>query len=131
MINLSHERSRTRRLFRMPQRKSFWLYNYDQIKYRTPLQWSILLAVGVVLTLFGSLGVWSIAGQYNAKHSVDLVLIALTAMCLAMAVIELPAALIFFYRRWQGEITGYFDYEIVRSEDEGRADGVSHGSGHR
>jgi hypothetical protein len=115
----------------MPQRKSFWLYDYDQVKYRTPLQWGTLLVIACALAAFGSLCAWAVVAEYKSKHGLDTGLIALAAAFLAMAVIELPAALIFFYRRWRGEILGYFDYEVVNDANAESTSGVNHGPDHR
>ena len=112
----------------MPQRRNFWLYKYDQVKYRTPLQWSALLIVSVVFAGFGSVATWAAVIQYRSKNSVDVALIATAAAFLAAAVIELPAAAIFFFRRWRGEIVGYFDYEVIEDE---KSDGVHNGPDHR
>lgn len=114
----------------MPLRKSFWLYSYDQVKYRTPIQWGVLFAVGLVLALLAGVGVWSTVYQYKSRHTVDTALVALTVMCFGMAFVELPAALIFFYRRWRGEITGYFDYEVLTDGDADTTNGVDHGPDH-
>ncbi len=102
----------------MPQRKSFWLYDYDQVKYRTPLQWGVLLMLSFVFASFGSLVAWVVIAQYGSKRTVNVALTAVAAAFLAAAAIELPAGLIFFYRRWRGEILGYFDYEVVGESDE-------------
>jgi hypothetical protein len=115
----------------LPERKNYWLYRYDQVKYRTPLQWGVLFFVSIILAAIGSLGVWSVVRQYNAKHGLGTGVLALAAMSLAIAAIELPAAVIFFYRRWRGEMTEYFDYEVMNETDQKRTDGVHHGSDHR
>jgi hypothetical protein len=59
------------------------------------------------------MGVWSSVIRYRSGHGIDTALLSLSAMCVAIAVIELPAALIYFYRRWRGELPGYFDYEVI------------------
>ena len=112
----------------MPRRKSFWLYDYDQVKYRTPFQWGSLLIISAVFAGFGGVAAWAVVAQYTSKHSVDIALIAVAAAFLAAAVIELPAAAIFFLRRWRGEIVGYFDYEVI--EHEKSSNGVHHGPDH-
>jgi len=71
MTDVSHGQHRPRRLFRMPQRKSFWLYDYDQVKYRTPLQWGALLIISLVFAVFGSVAAWAVVIQYTSKHTVD------------------------------------------------------------
>src|SRR5258706_936653 len=97
----------------MPTRRSVWLYDYDHVKYRTRLQWTLSFAAGFVLAVIGGLGVWSVAIRYRSGSGVDTAILALSMMCVAMAVIEFPAALTYFYRPLRGEVTGYFDYEVV------------------
>ena len=118
----------SRRVFRMPTRRSVWLYDYDHVKYRTRLQWMLSFAAGLVLAIFGCLGVWSIVIRYRSGRGIDTAILALSAMCVAMAVIEVPAALVYFYRRSRGEVAGYFDYEVI---DRGQGSpGVHHGPDH-
>jgi uncharacterized membrane protein len=114
----------------MLQRKRFWLYDYDQVKYRTPLQWGILLVVSFIFATFGSAVALAVVTQYRSEHTLNVALIAVTAAFLAAAVIEFPAAVIFFYRRRRGEIMGYFDYEVLADANHGRNE-VDHGSDHR
>ncbi len=106
------------------------MYDYDQVKYRTPLQWGASLILSFIFAVFGCVVLWAVVGEYKSKHELDTGLIAVAAMCLGLAIIELPASAIFFYRRWRGEITGYFDYEVLGTIDHGK-DGVNHGSDHR
>ncbi|MFZ3342884.1 MAG: hypothetical protein WA609_18700 [Terriglobales bacterium] len=103
----------------MPTRKSVWLYDYDLVKFRTPLQWWLSLAAGIVLATIASVGLWGEIIRYRSGRGVDGALLPLSAMCMAVAIIELPAALVYFYRRRKGELTGYFDYEIVDDENAG------------
>jgi uncharacterized membrane protein YsdA (DUF1294 family) len=107
------------------------MYDYDQVKYRTPLQWGTLLVISFVFGVFGSVAAWAVVTQYTSKHTLNIALMATAAAFLAAAVIELPAAAIFFCRRWRGEIIGYFDCEVVMDPDKDSADGVNHGSDHR
>jgi hypothetical protein len=122
---------RPRRIFRMTQRKSFWMYDYDQVKYRTPVHWGASLILSVIFSVFGCVVLWAVVGEYKSKHELDTGLIAIAVMCLGLAIIELPASVIFFYRRLRGEITGYFDYEVAMEADRGSINGVNHGSDHR
>ena len=115
----------------MPQRKSFWMYDYDQVKYRTPLQWGAYFILALVFAIFGCVVLWAVFSEYKSKHWLDTGLIAIAAMCLGGAIIELPASAVFLYRRWRGDITGYFDYEVVMDADRGSTDGVEHGPDHR
>jgi len=114
----------------MPQRKSFWLYDYDQVKYRTPLQWGILLVVSSIFATFASAVALAVVTQYRSEHTLNVALMAVAAAFFAAAIVELPAAVIFFYRRRRGEITGYFDYEVLSDADHGRNE-VDHGTDHR
>lgn len=107
------------------------MYDYDQVKYRTLLQWGTLLVISFVFGIFGCVAAWAVVTQYTSKHTPNIALAATAAAFLAAAVIELPAAVIFFYRRWRGEIIGYFDYEVVLDPDKDSADGVHHGPDHR
>ena len=118
----------SRRISRIQTRKRVWLYDYDHVKYRTRLQWTLSFAAGFVLAVIGSLGVWSVAVRYRSGRGVDTATLALSVMCVAMAVIEFPAALIYFYRHSRGEVTGYFNYEVV-DRDKSSA-GVHHGRDH-
>jgi hypothetical protein len=115
----------------MPTRKSVWLYDYDHVKYRTGLQWALSFVAGLALAGLGCMGIWSVVIGFRSGVGVDTGLLAISAMCLAMAVIELPAALIYFYRRMRGEMTGYFDYEIVDDDSHKDSQGVHHGPDHR
>jgi hypothetical protein len=112
----------------MPTRKSVWLYDYDHVKFRTPLQWALSFAAALVLAAIGCVGVWGEVIRYRSGRGIDGALLPLSAMCIAIAIIELPAALIYFYRRRRAELTGYFDYETI---DEKGGNGVHHGSDHR
>jgi H+/Cl- antiporter ClcA len=114
----------------MPQRKNFWMYDYDQVKYRTPIQWGSLLILSFIFAVFGSAVLWAVVGEYRSKHELDTALLAVGAAFLCGAIIELPASAIFFYRRWRGEITGYFDYEVLGASEHDK-DGVHHGPDHR
>ena len=129
MTDLS-SKQRTRRLFRMPQRKNFWVWDYDQVKYRTPVQWGCLLILSFVFAVFGSAVLWAVIREYKARHELNTGLAAVSAMFLGVAIIELPASFVFFYRRWRGEILGYFDYEILDETDQDKG-GINHGSGYR
>ena len=124
----SSDGGHSQRVFRMPTRRSVWLYDYDHVKYRTRLQWTLSFAAGFVLAVIGGLGVWSVAIRYRSGSGVDTAILALSMMCVAMAVIEFPAALIYFYRHSRGEVTGYFNYEVV-DRDKSSA-GVHHGPDH-
>jgi hypothetical protein len=55
-----------------------------------------LLALSVIFAAGGSLVGWAVVAQYRSKI-VDLALVAAAASFLANVMIELPAALIFFY----------------------------------
>ncbi len=114
----------------MPTRKSVWLYDYDHVKYRTRLQWTLSVVAGLVLAVIGGMGVWSTVVRYRSGHGIDTAVLALSVMCVAMAVIEFPAALTYFYRRWRGEMTGYFDYEVIDDPSEKGSHGVHHGPDH-
>ena len=113
----------------MPTRKSVWLYDYHHVKYRTGLQWAASFAAGFVLAVIGYIGVWSAAIRYRSGHGIDIALLSISAACIAIAIIEVPAALTYFYRRRKGEPTGYFDYEVM--EHEKGSTGVHHGPDHR
>lgn len=113
----------------MPTRKSVWLYDYDHVKFRTPLQWGLSFVAGLVLAAIASIGLWGETIRYRSGRGIDGALLLLSAMCMAVAIIELPAALVYFYRRRRGELTGYFDYEIVDDEKSGK--GVSRSPDHR
>jgi hypothetical protein len=113
----------------MPTRRSVWLYDYDHVKFRTPLHWALSFAAGLVLAVLGCTGIWVEATRYRSGHGIDGALLPLSAMCVAIAVIELPAALIYFYRRTRGEPTDYFDYEVI--DQEKGSNGVHHGSDNR
>jgi len=123
------DKQRTRRLFRMPQRKSFWMYNYDQVKYRTPTQWGLFLFLSLLFAVLGCGFLWVAVKEFRSKNELDTAYIAFAAMLLGGAVIELPASLTFFYRRWRGEITGYFDYEVSPGAENNKV-GEDHGSDH-
>lgn len=112
----------------MPSRKSIWLYDYKHVKYRTRIQWTVSFLAGLVLAAIGCMGVWSTVIRYRSGHGIDTAILALSAMCVAMAFIEFPASLVYFYRRWRGEMTGYFDYEVI-DRDQG-SPGVHHGPDH-
>jgi hypothetical protein len=105
----------------MPTRKSVWLYDYDHVKFRTPLQWGLSLAAGLVLAAIALIGLFGETIRYRSGRGIDSALLPLSVMCLAIATIELPAALVYFYRRRKGEPTGYFDYEIQDHEKSGRS----------
>ena len=122
--------SQSRRVFRMPTRKSVWLYDYDHVKYRTRLHWVLSFAAGLVLAAIGCMGVWAVVTRFRSGDGIDTALLALSATCVASAVIELPAALVYFYRRWQGETTGYFDYEVIDDQGQKGSHGVHHGPDH-
>jgi hypothetical protein len=112
----------------MPTRKSVWLYDYDHVKFRTPLQWALSLAAGLVFAAIASIGLWGETIRYRSGRGIDGALLPLSAMCMAIAIIELPAALLYFYRRRRGQLTGNFDYEIVN--DEGTGNRASRKPGH-
>jgi hypothetical protein len=114
----------------MPTRKSDWLYDYAHVKYRTPLQWTLSFAARLVLAGIGCRGVWSVVIRYRSGRGLDTAILALSAMCIAMAIIEFPAAFIYFYRRWRGETTGYFDYEVIDDRGQNGSPGVHHGPDH-
>ena len=122
--------NQSRRVFRMPSRKSVWVYDYDHVKYRTRLQWALSFTAGCVLAIIGCMGIWSVVTGFRSGLGMETGLLALSAMCLAMAVIELPAALIYFYRRLRGETTGFFDYEVVDDGSQKSGQGVHHGPDH-
>ena len=103
----------------MPTRKSVWLYDYNYVKFRTSLQWALSLAIGLVLAAIASIGLWGETIRYRSGRGIDGALLPLSAMCMAVAIIELPAALVYFYRRRRGELTDYFDYETVDGEKAG------------
>ena len=113
----------------MLTRKSVWLYDYDQVKYRTSLQWAASFAAGFVLAVIGGLGVWSAVIRYRSGRGIDIALLSTSAMCIAIAIIEAPAALVYFQRRRKGESTGCFDYEVIENEKD--SNGVHHGPDHR
>ncbi len=114
----------------MPTRKSVWLYDYDHVKYRTRLHWALSFAAGLVLAAIGCLGARSTVIRYRSGDGSDTALLALSATCVASAVIELPAALVYFYRRWRAETTGNFDYEVIEDPGQKGSHGVHHGPDH-
>jgi hypothetical protein len=129
-VTESSNSGHSHRVFRMPTRRSVWLYDYDHVKYRTRLQWALSFVAGIVLAAIGCLGVWSIVIGYRSGRGVDTAILALSATCVAMAVIELPAALIYFYRRSRGEVAGYFDYEVEVTDRGQGTPGVHRGPDH-
>jgi len=112
----------------MPARKSVWLYDYDHVKYRTVIQWAASFAVGFVVAVIGCIGVWSAVIRCRSGHGIDVALLSISASCIAIAIIEVPAALVYFYRRRKGQLTGYFDYDVIESEKS--SNGVHHGPDH-
>jgi hypothetical protein len=68
-----------------------------------------------------SIGLWAETIRYRSGRGIDGALLPLSAMCMAVAIIELPAALVYFYRRRRGELTGYFD-ERVDDEKSGKGE---------
>ena len=101
----------------MPTRKSVWLYDYDHVKYRTGLQWALSFVAGLALACLGCMGIWSVIIGFRSGLGIETGLLAISAMCLAN-------------RRVRGEMTGYFDYEIVDDGSHKDSQGVHHGPDH-
>jgi hypothetical protein len=113
----------------MPARKSVWLYDYDHVKYRTGVQWAVSFVAGFAVAAIGSIGVWAAVIRYRSGHGIDIALLSISAACIAIAIIEVPAAVVYFCRRRRGEPTGYFDCEVIEHEKGGN--GAPHGPDHR
>jgi len=100
------------RLLRLPPRKGLWLFDHDQVKYNTPFQQTVSAILGSLALGFGAVVLWIVWSSRTGSW-MD-VLLAVAA--LAYGLLNAPVGMVYWFRRWRGERTEYFDYEVVNEE---------------
>ena len=116
-----------RRLLRLPKRRGLGLFDYDQVKHRTPFQQTASGILGCLALGLGAAIVWV---MWSSKTGTWIdILFAVAA--LAYGLINAPVGIVYWFRRSRGELTGYFDYEVVDQENERHGKGVDHAPDHR
>jgi hypothetical protein len=100
------------RVLGIPPRRGIWLHPYKDIRYYGALQWTLCLVGGIVAILFGALLLLLVFSA--SPHGVmDLPVILLGCAALLWGLLYAPAAIIYFLRRRRGEMTDFFDYDVV------------------
>jgi hypothetical protein len=118
-------------VLRIPPRNGIWLFDYQDIKYNSRLQWSLHLIFGGSALVFGSVTLFALLRQ--AMHGdVEFVPIVMATCALLVGLLYAPAAVIYFFRRNRGEPTDFFDYDVLdRGRQTSNTDGDSDAPDHR
>jgi len=128
MTAQSNAHSKSGRVLRLPPRKGLWLLHYDQVKYRTPFQQAASVILGCLALVYAATFGWI---MWSAKTGTWMGVIIIVA-AFAYGLINAPAGIIYWLRRWRGEVTDYFDYEVVEpGGDDDSVEGESHAPDHR
>jgi hypothetical protein len=83
--------------------RGVWLYSYDYIRTRTRLIWIASFTLGLITSASAVAFLWGVAHEFREEQNVDFGAIAIAAMLAGIGVLEVPAGLIYFWRRWRGE----------------------------
>jgi hypothetical protein len=84
----------------MPERRGVWLYSYDQVKHRTRMEWIGSLVIGLFFLILGvpfGISMWQISTDSGLIGRAAAMVLPLAFV--AVALVEFPAALIYFYRK--------------------------------
>ena len=107
----NHDRTRGR-VLPVPARKGIWLFDYQDIKYNSRLQWGLHLIFGLSALIFGFRTL--ILLIRHAKHAhFEFVPVVFATCSVLLGLLYAPAAIIYFIRRRRGEPTDIFDYEVL------------------
>src|SRR5271166_2220191 len=115
------------RLLRVPPQKGLWLFDHDQVKYRTPFQQTASAILGCLALGYA---VSALLVMWSSKSGTWMSLLFLVA-ALAYGLTNAPVGIIYWIRRGRGEITECFDHEVESGGRDSGSRGANHAPDHR
>ncbi len=116
-----------RHIFQMSRRKGIWLFDYEDIKYKTTFGMIAWLVLGIGGLVGGSVLLWLIIGRWgnNATLLSKAIILVIPVAMICYGIAFAPAAFLYFLRRRRGEPLGVWDHERARGTSESQKEQIS------
>ncbi|MGE5206657.1 MAG: hypothetical protein ACM3PW_13655, partial [Chlamydiota bacterium] len=114
-------------VLQMSRRRGIWLFDYEDIKHKTPFSMFAWLVLGTGALAGGSAFLWLIIGRWsnNATLLSKTISLVIPGAMICYGIAFAPAGLIYFLRRRRGEALGMWDHERAKMAGESQKEGGS------